>query len=119
VLERVADQLLSRGRVSHAYIGAAVQPVEIPEALRKPLTIQNTHGLIVISTVSQGPADAAGITLGDTLLTIDDKSLADVDDLKAALTAERIGKPVKVVLIRGGQLISVDVTVGERPRNRC
>ncbi len=118
-LERVADQLASRGHVSHAYIGAAVQPVEIPDALRKPLTIQNTHGLIVISTVSQGPADAAGITLGDTLLTLDDKPLADVDDLKAALTAERIGKPVKVVLIRGGQLISVDVTVGERPRNRC
>jgi serine protease Do len=118
VLTRVSEQLLARGRVSHAYIGAAVQPVEIPGSLRTQLSIEHTHGLIVISTVPQGPADSAGITLGDTLLTLDHKPLADVDDLKAALGADRIGTAVKVVLIRGGQLISVDVTVGERPRER-
>jgi serine protease Do len=119
VLTRVSEQLLARGRVSHAYIGAAVQPVEVPGSLRAQLSIDNTHGLIVISTVPQGPADTAGITLGDTLLTLDHKALADVDDLKAALSADRIGKAVNVVLIRGGQLMSVGVTVGERSRERC
>jgi S1-C subfamily serine protease len=105
--------------VSHAYIGAAVQPVELPSALRSQLNIAGTHGLIVISTVAQGPAEAAGITLGDTLLTLDGKSLSDVDDLKAALTADRIGKPAKVTYLRGGQLATADVIVGERPRERC
>jgi serine protease Do len=119
VLTRVSEQLLARGRVSHAYIGAAVQPVEIPDGLRTRLDISGTQGLIVISTVQQGPADAAGITLGDTLLTIDGRPLAEVDDLKAALGAERIGQPVRVVLIRGGQLVILEVTVGERPRERC
>ena len=118
VLTRVAEQLLSRGRVSHAYLGAAVQPVEVPDTLRTRLGLADSHGLIVISTVPQGPADAAGITLGDTLLTIDDKSLADIDDLKAALSADRIGKPVKVSLLRGGQVAAVDVVVGERPAGR-
>lgn len=119
VLKRVSDQLLVRGRVSHAYIGAAVQPVEVPAALRSQLGISNTHGLIVMSTVPQGPADSARITLGDTLLTVDGKSLADIDDLKAALSADRIGQAVKVSLIRAGQLVNVEVTVGERPRERC
>jgi serine protease Do len=119
VLQRVSEQLLARGRVSHAYVGAAVQPVELPSALRSQLNVAATHGLIVISTVAQGPAETAGITLGDTLLTLDGKSLAEVDDLKAALTADRIGKPVKVTYLRGGQLATVDVIVGERPRERC
>lgn len=119
VLKRVSAQLLARGHVSHAYVGAAVQPVEVPAALRTQLGISHTHGLIVISTVPQGPADAAGIALGDTLLTLDGKSLADVDDLKAALGADRIGKPVAVSLIRAKQLVNVDVIVGERPRGRC
>ena len=118
VLQRVSEQLLVRGRVSHAYIGAAVQPVELPSGLRSQLNISGAHGLIVISTVAQGPAEAAGITLGDTLLTLEGKSLADVDDLKAALTADRIGKPVKVAYLRGGQLATADVIVGERPRER-
>jgi S1-C subfamily serine protease len=42
-----------------------------------------------------------------------------VDDLKAALSAHRVGQAVTVSLIRGGQLVSVEVTVGERPRDRC
>ena len=119
VLKRVSAQLLARGHVSHAYIGAAVQPVEVPEALRAALGISQAHGLIVISTVPQGPADTAGIALGDTLLTLDGKPLADVDDLKAALGADRIGKPVAVSLIRAKQLVNVDVVIGERPRGRC
>jgi S1-C subfamily serine protease len=118
VLQRVSDQLLVRGRVSHAYIGAAVQPVELPGGLRSQLKLAGTHGLIVIATVAQGPAESAGITLGDTLLTLDDKPLSDVDDLKAALTADRVGKPVKVAFLRGGQLASADIIVGERPSGR-
>jgi S1-C subfamily serine protease len=117
-LHSVSEQLLARGRVSHAYIGAAVQPVELPAGLRSQLNLTGTHGLIVISTVAQGPAEAAGITLGDTLLTLDDQPLKEVDDLKAALTAERIGQPVKVAFLRGGQLSTIDVIVGERPRGR-
>jgi serine protease Do len=119
VLKRVSAQLLARGHVSHAYIGAAVQSVEVPEALRAALGISQAHGLIVISTVPQGPADSAGIALGDTLLTLDGKPLADVDDLKAALGADRIGQPVAVSLIRAKQLVNVDVVIGERPRGRC
>ena len=120
VLKRVSAQLLARGHVSHAYVGAAVQPVEVPQSLRNSLGISQAHGLIVISTVPQGPADTAGIALGDTLLTLDGKPLADVDDLKSALGAtDRIGKPVAVSLIRAKQLVNVDVVVGERPRGRC
>ncbi len=120
VLKRVSAQLLARGHVSHAYIGAAVQSVDVPEALRTQLGISQTQGLIVISTVPQGPSDTAGIALGDTLLTLDGKPLTDVDDLKSVLgAAEQIGKPVTVSLIRAKQLVNLELVVGERPRGRC
>ena len=114
VIMRVADQLLTRGRVSEAYFGAAVQPVEIPESLRSQLGITDKHGLIVISTAHGGPADSVGIGLGDILLKIDGKPLGDIDDLKGALNAQLIGKPVTVSLIRGRSLVSAEVIVGER-----
>lgn len=115
VLNRVTEQLLTSGRISQPYIGAAVQPVEVPSALRERLALANAHGLIVVSTVPGGPADAAGITLGDTLLSLAGKPLADIDDLKAALGVERIGNRVSVSMLRGGQLTTVEVTVAERP----
>jgi S1-C subfamily serine protease len=115
VLSRVTEQLLASGRVSQPYIGAAVQPVEVPQALRDRLKLTNAYGLIVVSTVPGGPADAAGITLGDTLLSLAGKPLADIDDLKGALGTERIGNRVNVSLLRGGQLAAVEITVAERP----
>jgi len=118
VLKRVSAQLLARGHVSHAYIGAAVQSVEVPDSLRSSLGISQAHGLIVISTVPGGPADNAGIALGDTLLTLDGKPLADVDDLKAALGSDRIGRSAAVSLIRARQLVNAQVVIGERPRGR-
>jgi S1-C subfamily serine protease len=118
VLKRVSAQLLARGHVSHAYIGAAVQSVEVPDSLRSSLGISQAHGLIVISTVPGGPADNAGIALGDTLLTLDGKPLADVDDLKAALGSDRIGRSAAVSLIRAKQLVNAQVVIGERPRGR-
>lgn len=118
-IRRVGEQLLSRGRIARAWLGAAVQPVELPPALRARLGVSGTQALIVVSAVPQGPADAAGIMLGDTLLSLDNEPLADVEDLTAALTSERAGKVVKVSFIRGGQLVSADVTLGERPRGRC
>jgi S1-C subfamily serine protease len=35
--------------------------------------------------------------------------------LQPALDGDNIGKPVKVDLMRGGQLLHLDVVVGERP----
>jgi S1-C subfamily serine protease len=119
VLKRVSAQLLARGHVAHAYIGAAVQSVDVPDSLRGALGISQVHGLILISTVPGGPADSAGIALGDTLLTLDGKPLADVDDLKAALGSDRIGKSAAVSLIRAKQLVNAEVVIGERPRGRC
>lgn len=119
VLTRATEQLLSHGRVTHAYLGAAVQPVEIPAALREKLSLPHANGLIVVSTVPQGPADAAGVMLGDTLLTLNGKPLAEIEDLKAAVNSVGIGKSAPLTLIRGGQAIDTSVTIGERPRDRC
>lgn len=119
VVKRVSETLLARGRIARAWIGAAFQSVDLPPALRSRLGLSNTQGLIVLSTVPQGPAEAAGIMLGDILLAVDGEALATVEDLTAALTPERVGKAVKVSLIRGGELISAEATLGERPHGRC
>ncbi|MGH8240847.1 MAG: S1C family serine protease, partial [Steroidobacteraceae bacterium] len=119
VLSRVSEQLLTSGRVSQPYVGAAVQPVELPGALRTRLALSNAFGLIVVGTVPGGPADEAGITLGDTLLSLAGKPLAEVDDLKAALSAERIGNRVTISRLRGGPLTSVEIVIAERPAGQA
>jgi S1-C subfamily serine protease len=105
-VNRVCDELLQRGRVARGYLGIGMQPVRVSPS---------STGLIVLSVEPNGPAQKAGLFVGDVLIAIDDTPLHDTDDLQAALAPDRIGKTVNLKIIRGGSPTTVPVTVGERP----
>ncbi|HEX9007341.1 MAG TPA: trypsin-like peptidase domain-containing protein [Bacteroidota bacterium] len=115
-VNRVVDWLLEKGTVPRGYLGIGLQPVKVPETFREKLHVKNDEGVMVVSVESGGPAERAGILVGDILLDIDRTSLEDVEDLQALLGPEKIGKPVQARLVRGGELKDIAVTVGERSR---
>ena len=117
-VDRVTDQLLASGRVSRGYLGLAAQPVQLPDGLRQRLGPAGRLGLVIVNLEPGGPAEAAGLLLGDILIALDGREVGDPADLLAALGAERVGKPVELRLVRGGEPREVAVTVGERPARR-
>src|SRR6185369_9177869 len=66
-VDRVVDELLEKGHIARPYLGLAMQPVAVPEALRGTLKSESTSGLIIVHVEPSGPADRAGILLGDVL----------------------------------------------------
>jgi S1-C subfamily serine protease len=117
-VDRVTGQLLSAGSVHRGFLGLAVQPVQLPDQLADQLKLTNRGGLVVVNLESGGPADRAGLLLGDIIIALEDESISDPTDLLAALGHERVGKPASIRIIRGGALVTVSVTVGERPTRR-
>lgn len=109
---RVVEALLAHGKVRRGYLGVGVQPVSLPKDLRNELD-QET-GLILVSVESGSPAEKGGLTLGDTLLSVDDKLVRRLDDLLGLLSHDLVGQKVTVRLLRGGELSEQEVTVGER-----
>jgi len=118
-ISRVVEQLLTSGRVARGYLGIGMQPVTLPEALIRKLGLDKREGLIVLSLAPQGPAEQAGLLVGDILIELAGRPLHDVDDLHAALGGDRIGERLRVGLVRGGERIESAITLGERPRSRC
>ena len=114
-VSRVVDQILLKGRIVHGYLGVGVQAVAFPKGTAKGLGLSAERGLLVVMVEPQGPAANAGLLLGDILVSIAGAELSGTHSLQAALGGEDIGKPVKVDIVRGGQLLHVDVVVGERP----
>lgn len=112
-LERVVESLLTHGRVRRGYLGVGAQPVRLPEAVAQQLG-QET-GLLLASVNAGGPADSAGLLLGDTLVAMDGQPLRHMDDLVAALGGERIGQEARIRLLRGGQIQEIAVVIGSRP----
>ncbi|HYC30749.1 MAG TPA: trypsin-like peptidase domain-containing protein [Gemmatimonadales bacterium] len=117
-VDRVADQLLASGRVSRGYLGIAVQPVQLPARLRETIGLAAKLGLVVLNLEAGGPAEAAGLYIGDVLVALEGSPLEDPADLLAVLASDRVGKPVELRLVRGGESRTVSVTVGERPARR-
>jgi S1-C subfamily serine protease len=106
-VDRVVDELLARGRVSRGYLGLGLQPVELPDHRR---------GLIVVSLEPAGPAGAAGVMIGDVLLSFGGEPLHDTDDVQGALESHAVGRSVEADVLRGGVSQKLPIVIGERPR---
>lgn len=113
---RVADELLKKGHIARGYLGLGMHPVGLPDTLRNRLNLPVKSGVIILSVEAGGPAERAGLVIGDVLVAFDGQNISDTDDVQAALGPERVGKEVKARIIRGGASVEVNVTVGERPR---
>jgi len=111
-LARVADALVADGRMKRGYLGVSTQRVKLPDDLREQLGQKS--GLLIVSVENGSPAAAAGLTLGDTIVTLDNEKVRDHDDLLALLTGDRVGTAVPVGVLRGGQVQPMQVTIGER-----
>jgi len=109
---RVARTLEERGSVKRGYLGILSQPVRLPDGQRLGLTQKG--GLLVVGVEEGSPAGSGGLIVGDILATLDGQPVEDTDDLLVLLGGDRVGRPVPVKLVRGGELEELEITVGER-----
>ena len=114
-LNRVVDELLAKGHIARPDLGLAMQPVRIPESLRTKLNLTNETGLLVVHVEANGPADQAGLMIGDILLGFGGASPEELFEFRQHLHSKQIGDKVDVSIVRGGARSNVVVSVGERP----
>ncbi len=111
-LDRVVDTLRAHGRVRRGYLGVSTQRVRLPEGVAA--AVGQKTGLLVVAVESGSPAEAAGLTLGDTLLSLGGKAIQTHEDLLAALSGDVVGQKEVASVLRGGQVQEVAVKIGER-----
>jgi len=115
-VSRVVDELQRRGRIPRAYLGVSTQPVRLPEPVRQRLNLDQQTAVIVVEVQAESPAAAAGLTIGDVIVSLGATRIADPTDLKSALRPDRVGESITASVIRGGEPKDFQVIVGERPR---
>ncbi|MBV8202071.1 MAG: serine protease, partial [Acidobacteria bacterium] len=111
-LQRVVEALLAHGRVRRGFLGVGAYPVRLPAELEERLG--QAIGLILVGIQPGSPAAEAGLVLGDVLLGFEGQPLADLTQLHALLSEERIGKPATLRILRAGEPREVTVTVGAK-----
>ena len=112
-IERVVPSLLRDGHIARGWLGVALRPVAVPEALNE--AAGQSSGLMVMSLTDGGPAATAGIVAGDIILTVDSASTRRMRNITARLGADSIGRKVDLRFIRSGAVTSRQATITERP----
>ena len=111
---KLAEQLAVHGSVQRGYLGVRSQAVEIAAAAQKALKREQASGLLVISVETGSPAETGGLMVGDIIVGIDGRPVADHDALFASLGADLVGKSAPLEVLRGGQPKSLKVKIGAR-----
>ena len=111
---RIAATLAEHGHIRRGFLGIRSQPVEISATQRQLLKRDQTAGLLLISVDAGGPADRGGLLVGDILVALAGEPVSDPDQLLAMLHGSLVGKPTPVEVLRGGQPMTVTVSIGER-----
>ena len=93
-----------------------MQPVRLPESLRKKLELDDGAGVIALGLEAEGPAESAGVLVGDVFLRLGSKRVTDAIEVQHALGAELIGRTVSATVVRGGELLVLHIAPRERPR---
>jgi len=111
---RIAEMLAKHGHIRRGYLGIRSQPVELPPATHTALGRQQHIGLLIVGVEQGGPALAGGVMIGDILVGISGQPVMDPDDLVSRLDASLIDQPTQVEFLRGGQPVTLTITIGER-----
>jgi S1-C subfamily serine protease len=108
-LGRVCEELTTRGSVARPYLGIAVRPVQVSDRTREELGLGTPYGVLIMQIEPKGPADQAGMLIGDVLVRAGGESIADSEDLLDLLSKKRIGDEIESYVVRGGKLVTLRI----------
>ncbi|MFN2143260.1 MAG: S1C family serine protease [Candidatus Promineifilaceae bacterium] len=111
-LQRVLGALLQHGRVRRGYLGVSTQIVRLQEEIRTELG-QKT-GLLIVAVEPGSPADDAGFKIGDTIVKVGSTEVRRHEDLLAELTNANFEEKTPVTIVRGGEIQTLTVKIGEQ-----
>lgn len=111
-LRRVLPGLLAHGAPRRGFLGLGAIPARLPAAAAA--AAGRSRALLVVSIAPGGPAEQAGLMLGDVLISLDGVAFDGVDDLLAWLGDDRAGRTVQARLLRAGAVVEAAVVVGDR-----
>ncbi|WP_158925998.1 S1C family serine protease [Acidisphaera sp. S103] len=95
------------------WLGVALQPITVPDQL--VARAGQASGRMVVSITKGGPAEMAGVRIGDVLLALDGTSTSGPQALRAFLSGDRVGSTVEAKLLRDGNLVTTQLTIAVQP----
>jgi S1-C subfamily serine protease len=112
VARRVYEEIKQNGTVVSGFIG--VRPGRLSRRLAEQLGIDQFEGALVHEVIEDSPAEKAGLEAGDFVIAWNGEKIEDPFHLSHKIARTAPGTKVNLTVIRGGQELKIEVTVGRR-----
>jgi S1-C subfamily serine protease len=109
---KAAQDVLEHGRPRRGYLGVAGQAVQLAAGQRP--AADRESAVLIVGVTPDSPAARGGLIVGDVLTDFDRQPIESPEDLLDVLVGDRVGRPVELRILRGGEPATVSVTVGEK-----
>ena len=115
--KKVMEQIIETGGVTRGWFG--VEVADISPELAESLGLKGTRGAIIGAIERGSPAERSGMKLGDVIIAVNEKPVANSTATLNAIASVLPGKSVPVKVLRRNQELNLDIMVGKRrPRAR-
>ena len=111
LVKELLPQLKGKGKVTRGYLGVLIQKVT-PE-IAESLGMDKAKGALVADVTKGGPAETAGIKVGDVITEFDGKEIRDSNELPIIVARTAVDKKVRVKVVRDKKEIALTIPVGE------
>jgi serine protease Do len=115
IVRAVVAQIRERGRVRRGIIGVRAQTVT--PALGDGLRLGVRSGVVLSDVFPGGPAEAAGLRVGDVVVSLDGKPMENARQLDVNVYQHALGDQVTLEVVRSGVRRTCSVAVVERPKD--
>jgi serine protease Do len=112
IVRNVVHQIRKDGHVHRGQIGVYAQT--ITPSLAAGLALEQDWGVLLGDVEPEGPADAAGLKVGDIVLALNMKPIENARQLEVNLYRKPVGEKVSIEVLRDGQKRNFEVEVIER-----
>ena len=109
--KELLPQLRGKGKVTRGYLGVLIQKVT-PE-IAESLGMDRGYGALVANVSKDGPADKAGVKVGDVIVEFDGKEVKDSGDLPIIVARTAVDKKIRMKVLRDKKEFTLNVAVGE------
>ena len=111
----IMSDLLADGKVNRGWLGVSIQ--DINPSLAKALNLNPAKGALISEIFEHSPAEKGGIKVGDVVLSINGKSIADANDLRNTVAALRPGENANFEVLREGKPLKLKINIALRDEN--
>lgn len=107
--KNIIPMLKEKGKVTRGWIGVSIQPIT-PE-LAQSFELEGEKGALIADVVKDGPAEKAGIKVGDIILDFNGRAIHEMNELPRLVAGTPVGKKVTIKVLRNGKPLEVPVTI--------